>query len=730
MRIVVDGVPTSCRDGDSLAVAMLRAGSPPRDGGCLCLAGDCPHCLAEVEGVAYVRTCQTQARPGMVVRRQGHSAPAPPPAGSGTRLAITHEHCDLVVIGAGPSGQGGAAAARAQGRRTVVLDAREGIEAIGIYQGPLVVARARQEMLYVHAREVLVATGAAELQPSCSGADLAGLVTARAAERLAQAEVPLGRVVAVGEAPRGVACTSVAGWPLRFEGEHGRVVAVVVQAPDGTEQRLACDTVALGLGLTPRDVLARMGAGLPVGVVGAAAVEGSLPPPPREGIVCPCAGVTVDDLSSAWERGFHELELLKRATLVGTGTCQGAVCLPHLRSFVAARAGGPPPLPFTARPLARQVTIEEAAAGCHFAPVRRTTLDPEHRRLGARMDRFGGWWRPWSYGDFDGEYWAVREAVSVGDVGTLGKLDVTGPDAVELLERLYPCHVSDIAPGRARYALVLDERGYLLDDGLICREAERRFFLTFTTGGASFAEAWLRDWAETYELDVRILDRTASLGAINVTGPRAAELLARVGVAVRPAFMEHADVIAAGVPCRAIRLGFTGEASFELHHGADRSVELWRALLEAGVDLGIRPHGLEALLALRLEKGHIVHGLDTDLDSTPRRLGMEWAVRMGKGDFIGRQALERVDRLPLDRALVGLELEGPAPVDGDVLRLDGKLVGQVTSARWSPVLRRTVMLAWLRLVDGVLPGEVDVDGRRARRVPLPFYDREGARARS
>ncbi|MBM3679088.1 MAG: aminomethyl transferase family protein, partial [Actinobacteria bacterium] len=361
--------------------------------------------------------------------------------------------------------------------------------------------------------------------------------------------------------------------------------------------------------------------------------------------------------------------------------------------------------------------------------VRRTALDGEHGRLGARMDRFGGWWRPWTYGDFEAEYRAVREAVSIGDVGTLGKIAVSGPDAVDFLERIYPCRIGDIATGRARYALVLDERGYLLDDGLVCRDGERRFFLTFTTGGASFAEAWLRDWAETFACDVRILDRTGSLGAINVTGPRAVELLRGIGVDAPPAYMGHAEVAAAGVPCRAIRLGFTGEASFELHHDAGRSVELWRALLEAGEPLGIRPHGLEALLALRLEKGHIVHGQDTDLDATPRRLGMGWAVKMDKGDFVGRGALERVDRIPLDRMLVGLELDGPAPPEGSVLWKDGAFVGQVTSARFSPVLARTVMLGWLDLVDGALPEEVEVDGRVARRVPVPFYDPAGERAR-
>ncbi len=90
------------------------------------------------------------------------------------------------------------------------------------------------------------------------------------------------------------------------------------------------------------------------------------------------------------------------------------------------------------------------------------------------MDRFGGWWRPWNYGDFLDEYWAVREGVSLGDVSTLGKMIVSGPDVVEALERIYPTTIHDIRPGRSRYVLLLNERGHLIDDGMVCRQPGRR----------------------------------------------------------------------------------------------------------------------------------------------------------------------------------------------------------------------------------------------------------------
>ena len=259
---------------------------------------------------------------------------------------------------------------------------------------------------------------------------------------------------------------------------------------------------------------------------------------------------------------------------------------------------------------------------------------------------------------------------------------------VELLERLYPCHVADIKPGRSRYALLLNERGHVMDDGMILREAETRFVLSFTSGGAANAEMWLRDWIEVWGLRVHVLDRTMSLAAINVTGPLARTLLVRAGLADPPRFLGHVHADVAGVPCHVMRLSFTGEAAFELHHPVDRSVELWRALMDLGADLGIRPHGLQALFGLRLEKGHVIVGMDTELDTTPRRLGMDWAVRMDKPRFIGRASLERTGKLPDHRRWLGFTMDGPAPAEGAPIWSGGEVVGNVTGS-WSLAAART-----------------------------------------
>ena len=736
-RIVVDGRPVAFEPGDSIAVAIVRDGEVPGRGGTLCLAGDCGNCLAEVDGVAYVRTCQVPARPGLPVIR--HPAREMPPlpvvaaAGlttppTGPEIDVRRAVTDIAIIGGGASGLAERVVAERAGRTVMLLDAAAGDEVVAIYAGPTIIVRTQAGMLHVHAHEIVVATGAAEIHPVCPGNELSGLVTARAAERLHAAGVELGASVGIGTPPDGVPCTPLPGRLVGFEADgDGRVRAVVTADDDGNKSTMPCQTAIVGLGRTPRDLLARMAGQVPVRVVGPAAADLPLPPSPTTGVVCPCSGTTVDDLQQAWDQGFTELELLKRASLACLGTCQGGACLPHVRSWIQGQTGDAPE-PFTARPASRQITLAEAAADGYVDAFRRTPLHDEHLALGARMDRFGGWWRPWHYSDAIAEYWAVREGVSIGDVSTLGKLVVSGPDVVELLERLYPCHVADIKPGRSRYALLLNERGHVMDDGMILREDETKFVLSFTSGGAANAEMWVRDWIDTWGLRVHVMDRTMSLAAINVTGPLAKALLARGGLADPPRFLGHVHADVAGVPCHVMRLSFTGEVAFELHHPIDRAVELWRRLMDLGADLGVRPHGLQALFGLRLEKGHVIVGMDTELDTTPRRIGMDWAVRMEKPRFIGRAALERTAKLPDYRRWVGFSMPGTAPTEGSPIWSGDEIVGNVTGSWASPLLDKALMLGWLR--RSPFPEDVVIDGRRAAVTPTPFYDPEGHRARA
>ena len=712
-RVVYDGAPIEYAQGDSLALAALRSGQHPARGGTLCLAGDCGNCVAIVDGTPWVRTCQTTARAGTVVKRHPNgSHPSPGGPEQHARVAVRHRSADHVVIGSGDSGMAAATAARAAGDDVLVLDAGDGNEVIGVFDGPTIVVRTADGVHQIHAHHITLATGAAELHPVVPGNTLAGLYTAKAAAAVRVAGIDLGRTVTVG---------------AELVAIRGEGTVSSVELADGTTHE--CDSVIIELGSAPRDVLARMAPMVPVTVVGPAAAAHALPPCPKEGVLCPCGKITVEDLDGVWAKGFQELELVKRSSLVGVGTCQGGMCMPHLRAFVADRSGTIPE-PFTARPAARQLTLGEAAAGYHIDTFRRSPLHQEHLALGATLDKFGGWFRPWNYGDAVAEYWAVREAVSLGDVSTLGKMIVSGPDVVEALEHLYPNHVHDIKVGRSRYVLILNERGHILDDGMILRDAEDRFTLTFTSGGASTAEMWVRDWIETWGLRVHVLDRTVSHGAINVTGPLAAELMRRAGVSDddRPKFLQHRRAEVAGIPCHIMRLSFTGETSFELHHQIDGSVALWSELMELGRPLGIKPHGLQALFGLRTEKGHIIVGQDTELDSSPRRVNMDWAVKLDKPWFVGREALLRTATLPDERRLFGFTMDGPAPYEGSVIRVRGEVVGHVTSSWDSPLFGKAVLMGWQKRLPHA--DVVEIDGREAHVSTVPFYDPEGARARN
>ena len=657
----------------------------------------------------------------------------------------------------------------------------EGFTALGVYEGLHVPLAGDGELVHAHPAKVLVATGATEAHGIFPGNDLPGVMLGRAAAALAgiHGVRPGRRAVVVVRTEEGlqhlrvlldggveVVATAVsASFAAKLPEGVGEVVVdgevhealgasslrSVVLRRAGRGKRFDCDLLVLSLGLWPRDGLARMALpGEDVVLVGDAALGDAGDTCGDDGTVCLCEDVSMHDLERAWDEGFHNAEILKRYTTTTMGPCQGAMCGRALSCFAASRAdagtGGQDPRAAqrpavartTSRPPARPVTLETLAAGVHEIVDKRTSLHEVHVAAGARLDRSGGWLRPFTYGDWREEYRAVRERVSLMDVGTLGKFTITGPGATDLVERMFPARTADLAPGRTRYVLSLDEAGYVMDDGLLARVDEREWYLTSTSGGAARTDARLRHFVDRLGLDVQVLDRTAQWGAINVAGPHARELLERccddpLGATELP-YPGFADITVADVPCRAIRTGFVGELAFELHHPGRRGPELWRALEAEGRRWDQRPHGLDALELLRLEKGHIYLGQDTMPDDTPTKLGMPWAVDLSKPWFVGKRALERLADLPVGRRLVGLEFTGgphdTASLRGEPLLVEGAVVGRITSAERSPVLDLAIGLGWVRAHEGTVPDRLETaPGATAKVVSTPFYDPEGGRMR-
>ena len=656
-------------------------------------------------------------------------------------------------------------------RQTGAISAFECAPAIGVYEGPLVVLNAASFLCMVHPRRVVIATGATDEHAVFPGNDLPGVWLARGAARLAgnHGLRPGERVVVVGGSPEaeehartleraGSEITLITGTVLRARGR--RAVTGVAVESGGQVKELDCDALVLAVGLSPRSGLALQGSGLEVTAVGDARQPGlplaqaeeegrragtdaawpplsppDLPAAPRAGVVCLCEDVTTTDLEQAWREGFRSSEILKRYTTATMGPCQGAMCLRHLQAFVASRtdATAPSAAPTTARPPTRPITLEEAAAGVRHEVHQHTSLHNRHLEMGAVMEPAGPWQRPKHYGDSTREYWAVRRGASIMDVGTLGKFLVSGPDAIPFLEQLYPCHIADLQPGRCRYALLLGEHGFVVDDGMICRLDENRWYLTFTSSGAATVEATLRDWADMWGHVVHIVDLTAARGAINVAGPRARDLLERVAENSFDAgafpYLSHHTVEVAGIECRAIRLGFVGELSFELHHPSRAGPALWDALLSADADIEVIPHGLDALRLLRLEKGHIIIGQDTDFDATPDKLNMRWAVKMEKPWFVGKPGIERARSYQPARKLVAVRFDNAAPPEGAPLVVGGENVGYLSSSAWSPVLECGVSLGWAGRVDGAFPTAVTSNGIAGTVISHAFYDPEGERVR-
>jgi len=288
-----------------------------------------------------------------------------------------------------------------------------------------------------------------------------------------------------------------------------------------------------------------------------------------------------------------------------------------------------------------------------------------------------------------------------------------------------------------RYAVASDDSGIVLDDGTVARLGEDRYFVTTTTSGIGQMEAWLRWWTEGTGWCAHVANVTSTYAAINLAGPRAREVLAKltaldISAAALP-YLAAAEGMVAEIPTLLLRIGFVGELGYEMHFPADYGEAMWDALVEAGAEFEIRPFGVEAQRVLRLEKGHIIVTQDTDALTTVLEADMAWACKRDKDDFVGKPALQRLKERGPRQRLVGFEVpDGDLPNEGDqVVDTHGLPVGRVTSVRRSPTLDRVVGLAWLPAGgDGDFVIRSNGGTMKAAVVPTPFYDPDGSRMRS
>ena len=472
---------------------------------------------------------------------------------------------------------------------------------------------------------------------------------------------------------------------------------------------------------------------------------------------------TVADVWRATGAGMRSIEHVKRYTSIGTAHDQGRTSGVNTAALVALALDGPGVAEVgttSHRPPYSPVSFAALAGrerGDLFDPERTTPIHPWHVEHGAVFEVVGQWSRARYYprrgedmdAAVDRECRQARTGVAMMDASTLGKIEVTGPDAGEFLNRIYTNAFAKLAVGSARYGVMCTLDGMIFDDGVSVRLAEDRFFMTTTTGGAAGVLDWLEEWLQTEWPDLRVYctSGTEQWATIAVVGPQARGVVARVAPRLdvsRDAFpfmTFRETTLASGVPARICRISFSGELAYEINVAGWYGLAVWQQVYEAGADLGITPYGTETMHVLRAEKGYPIVGQDTDGTVTPHDAGMSWVVSTRK-DFVGRRSLSRPDTRRADRK----HLVGVLPADRTTVLPEGTqlvaagttlddrpvpMLGHVTSSYRSAALGRPFGLA---LIDGGREriGEVLLApvGQRLVEVevaPTVLYDAEGTR---
>lgn len=363
-------------------------------------------------------------------------------------------------------------------------------------------------------------------------------------------------------------------------------------------------------------------------------------------------------------------------------------------------------------------------------PLQRTPLHDEHVRLGGRMVPFAGWEMPVQYKGVSEEHRAVRGAAGLFDVSHMGELLLSGEFSGQVVDYLITNSAARLVDGQALYTCACNEAGTILDDLIVYRIEATRWLIVCNASNREKIAAHFAKAAEHHCDFEDASDRTAMLA---LQGPKALEIAAAVGgdgssLREIPAF-HFRDATLAGVRCRVARTGYTGEDGVELFCASEDAPKVWSALLEAGGPLGLEPAGLGARDTLRLEARLSLYGNDIDETTNPLEAGLGWVVKLDKGDFVGRAALQRIkDHGPV-RRLVGFEMTGRGIARHGYPLLDatGLKVGVCTSGSPGPTVGKNIGLGYLPtpMVAVGTPFVVDCRGRAVEAVVVktPFYKR-------
>jgi aminomethyltransferase len=371
--------------------------------------------------------------------------------------------------------------------------------------------------------------------------------------------------------------------------------------------------------------------------------------------------------------------------------------------------------------------VTEAPAA---TPLRHTPLHDLHVALGARMVPFAGYEMPVQYASILEEHRTVRSAVGLFDLSHMGEVEVRGRRAADFLGHAVVSDPSTLSDGQAQYSMLCQDDGGIIDDLIVYRLDGERFMVVCNASNREAVIAQLTDLHARDGEDVELEDRSDQVGLVAPQGPAAASVLSGLTDVNLDAVGNYhaAEGTVAGVPAIVARTGYTGEDGFELFCDADRTREVWEAVASAGQPAGLRPCGLGARDTLRLEAGMPLYGNELDRDTNPFEAALGRVVKLEKGDFVGRDALEAVKDSGPVRKLIGLQMvDNAIPRAGYEVRAGGAPVGRVTSGTLSPTLGTKIAMARVAAETAGLGNAFEVVVRdrpyRAEQVKLPFYRR-------
>jgi len=495
----------------------------------------------------------------------------------------------------------------------------------------------------------------------------------------------------------------------------------------------------------------------PVGGAGHALANTHLPRRGAKQFIDLQNDVTADDVALAARENYRSVEHLKRYTTTGMGTDQGKTsninalvlmgeCTQRAPIAVGTTKFRPPFAPVTMGVFAGR------RVGSLYRPRKRLPAEAWHEERGAAFEEYGGWWRPAIYPK-PGESLetaalreakGVRNSVGIFDGSPLGKLEIFGPDAAQFLDLMYVGTMSTLAIGQARYGLLLNENGVIVDDGIVARLGEQHFWVNTTSGGVERTAAAFEEWlqCEFTHLKVLVTPVTSRWANITIAGPRSWGWLSAAGFedALAPQNLKHMSLAESqieGLPLRVLRASFSGDLGYEVNVPVEAVSEVIDRLWRVAPQFDAAPYGIEALQTLRIEKGYIHIGTDTDGTTLPGDIGFGRAINRKSANFVGRRSLDR----PAARDPNRLQLVGLEPADRRTLLPVGAQIaaghpptlseGHVTSSVMSAALDRPIALAMLARGGARLGERVRVhhlgSTLEAQVVATPFVDPQGLR---